>query len=349
MALVMERLVLDNAVGPGCKNTKADVLRLQFALNTIAPAWGGPESPLPFDGKYDKRVSVALQRLQVHCFSKSRKASGKIEPNDKTHGKINQVLAGAVDLVAVTSHGGRAVEIGANAFATEIRFNGLSQLVAKVQEALEAKPADPSFSSTAQQKKLAHLTISSHGSPGYMQLSNSTVEEDLILAQYQFDDVVNYGPEELAYGQATRLGSLKGKFVRWGLVTLSACRVAGPRNEIDKKTKKKLYSIDGRNFLKAISQALGNIAVQGGTLKQNDADFGMEGPCYRCDAHCCTLVTPQTSNFFGPDFSVTDEFGAHHLEDTLAENTLAAVANLPTQHPEKQGLLKKLFNRKRKS
>lgn len=338
MPLVMERLVLDDAVGMGCKNARADVLRVQFALNTISPLWGGPTAELPFDGIYEKRIGAALQSFQLHCFSKARKPTGKIAPSDPTHGKINQVLAGGVDIVAVTSHGGKAVEKGADAFTTEIRFDGLTDLVTKVTAALGKDPG----------KKIAHLSISSHGASGYMALSSTSAAEDLCLAQVQNQDMTNYRPDQLAYDQEAILGRLKGKFMRSGVVTLSACHVSDKRIKIDKTTKKELYNVDGRNFLKAVSRALGNVAVQGGTEKQFDSDYGMEGPCYRCDSHFCTIITPKVTTFFGPEFSFLDEFGQHALDDALAEDTLAAVANLPMEHPDKQGLLKKLFRRGRR-
>ena len=270
----------------------------------------------------------------------AKKASGKIEPGDATHGKINQVLAGAVDLVAITSHGGKAIENGAKAFNTEIRFDGLGDLVSKVVANLEIPPYPP--------KKIGYLHISSHGTTGYMSFSSARdLKEDLILAQYAHDDVVKYGPTELAYQQDLKLAPLRLKFVRWAVVTLSACEVAGVKTLYDQKTKAELYKLDGRNFLKAVSKALGNIAVQGGASEQNDIDYGMEGSCYRCDSHACAFITEKTANFFGPNFSITDEFGQHYLDDTLAEDTLAAIENLPLQHPEKQGLLRKLFKRRR--
>ncbi len=347
MALTMERLVLDFSVGPNCNNTRMDILRVQFALNSIAPAWGGPKKALPFDGKYDKRVSEALKGFQIHCFSRVRKATGKIEPNDPTHRKINQVLSGSVDLVAITSHGGSAIEKGAKAFDTEIRFDGITDLVAKVKAALQDKAADPSFRDAAMPKKIANLSVSSHGAPGFMSLSSSSRREDLILAQYEYDDVVNYRPDELLDYQEKQLSLLRGCFVREGLVTLSACSVAAPKNIVNKK-KSIDYRIDGQNFLKATSRALGNIAVQAGTAKQYDAVFGMEGPCYRCDSHCCILVSPKQPNFFGPDFLISDEFGNHYADDVLAEESLAAVSSLPVHHPEKLRLMQRLFNRKRK-
>jgi len=352
MALIMERLVLDHAVGQGCKNTRADVLRLQFALNSMASSWGGPITPLPFDGRYDKRLMTAIQGFQVHCFSNVKKASGKIEPGDRTHGKINQVLAGAVDIVAVTIHGGSAVEIGAKAFGTAIRFDGLIDLVSRVTKALAHKPSDPSFGWKL--KKLGNLSISSHGAPGHMRLTgakitNETVGNNLALAQLWFKDMVNFAPDELLAEQTEQLAFLRGQFVRGGLVTLSACRVAAPLHAEDKTTKKLLVDIDGRNLLKAISKALGNVPVQGVSLRQNDVDFGMEGPCWRCDSHVCMQVSPSSTSFFGPDFSVTDEFGQHYLEDVAAEEAaLAAVEHVPPSHPDKQRLLNKLFNRKRK-
>jgi hypothetical protein len=351
MTLIMERLVLDHAVGQGCKNTRADVLRLQFALNSMASSWGGPKAPLPFDGRCDTRLITAIQCFQVHCFSNAKKASGKIEPGDRTHGKINQVLGGAVDVVAVTSHGGSAIEIGAKAFGTEIRFDGLIDLVSQVTKALAHKPVDSSFGWKL--KKLGNLTVSSHGAPGYMRLtgakvSDTTVGNNLVLAQLWFDDMVNFQPDELLGEQTEQLAFLKGQFVRGGLLTLSACRVAAPLREVDKKTKKVKFDIDGRNFLKGISKAIGNVAVQGGSLRQNDVDFGMEGPCWRCDSHACVQITPQSTSFFGPDFSVADEFGHHYLEDVATEEAaLAAVEHAPPLHPDKQRLLKKLFNRKR--
>ena len=360
MALIMERLVLDHPVGQGCKNTRGDVLRLQFALNSLATSWGGPKEALPFDGRFDKRLVTALQGFQTHCFSNKKKASGKIEPGDRTHGKFNQVLSGAVDIVAVTFHGGNPVEIGAKAFGTEVRFDGLAELVTKVKTVLTAQPVDSNFSSVAhsvgglKQKKIGNLTISSHGAPGFMRLtaaklSKDSIDNNLILAQLWTDDRVKYQAHDLLPAQATQLGTLNGHFVRDGLITLSACRIAASLGPED--SKKMLFEIDGRNFLKGISKAVGNVAVQGGSLKQNDVDFGMEGPCWRCDSHACVQVTPQSSSFFGPDFSVKDEFGKHYLEDVAEaeeEAALAAAENEHPSHPNKRRLLERLFNRKRR-
>ncbi|MBM4076653.1 MAG: hypothetical protein FJ267_13570 [Planctomycetes bacterium] len=118
--------------------------------------------------------------------------------------------------------------------------------------------------------------------------------------------------------------------------------------------------IDGENFLKAISKALGNVAVQGGTDKQF-SDPGMEGLCVRCDAHVCRVMSRTAENFWGADFREGDEFWEHHefdqmteeIDRALFEKTLAvadARSNLMMTPTEKRHILRNIlqkFSRKK--
>lgn len=62
-------LTITSSVGEGCSNLKADVVKIQKALNSIPPVSGGPFPNLVVDGICGSKTKGAIAAFQRHQFS----------------------------------------------------------------------------------------------------------------------------------------------------------------------------------------------------------------------------------------------------------------------------------------
>jgi hypothetical protein len=80
-------------VGIGGSNQPPDVIKIQDALNRIAPADGGAAPPLATDGACGPKTKNAIQQFQLKQFGWSG-ADGKINPGGQTITRMNEILGG---------------------------------------------------------------------------------------------------------------------------------------------------------------------------------------------------------------------------------------------------------------
>ncbi|HMP58356.1 MAG TPA: hypothetical protein PKD86_03280 [Gemmatales bacterium] len=81
---------LAESVGKWGKNKPVDVMTVQVHLNRVPSEWGGPKPSLDPDSKVGPLTIGAIARFQKHHFGWS---DGRIDPGQKTHRKLEEVVA----------------------------------------------------------------------------------------------------------------------------------------------------------------------------------------------------------------------------------------------------------------
>jgi hypothetical protein len=121
--------------------------------------------------------------------------------------------------------------------------------------------------------KIENLFIAGHGCSGYQSIGAERDYDDTGSVSLQYDDTTG----QLRGAAGSQLAKLAPLFSRSAIVTLGGCQVASDP--------------DGPDLLRAVSQALGGIYVQGGKDTQRPLLPGMEGPILRCNPNACTIVS----------------------------------------------------------
>jgi hypothetical protein len=291
---VCHELELTGSVGKGGKNRTADVELIQEALNEIAPTWGGPEAKLSVTGKCDSQTTKAIKRIQQWHFGKG---DGRIDPKKGTHRKIVQILDGFVDIFIAQQPSDATDEASASInkyWISEMQTISVKDMVDQIARALRSDPG----------KKIKYMVIIGHGAPGLQRVGPGPRDgkHHLVLQeQVDFTAPAKGQEQKLAGGAETELRRLSGGFHPNAVITLGGCTVAGTSNE-------SWGVVDGKNLLKGVSKALGNVYVQAGDTFQYDKQSGIEGTCIRARGDSCWVVTG--TGFWGPgddaEFSAAD-------------------------------------------
>jgi len=87
---VIVAIQIGSSVGSGCANNKADVTKIQIALNTFPVGWGGPSPKLPVNGTSSAALIAAIENLQSWQYGWK---DGKISPGGVTLQRINSMIA----------------------------------------------------------------------------------------------------------------------------------------------------------------------------------------------------------------------------------------------------------------
>jgi hypothetical protein len=287
-------LRLTNSVGRGGANLRDDVIRTFKAFFHLHPLWGGVDPERwDIEEKCTPRLIKAIEKFQRWNFG-GKKASGLIKQNSATHAKITQILLGAIDIVAASAGGGvlqsaRAMTEG------ELVVSSVENMVTQVLDRLHAG---------YHPKKIMSLVLVGHGIPGSITLGPKKIWG---LTTITLENVIADTPDPAnrhkLHGQAEQeLIRLRGHFHSNAVITLASCRAATEFTyDINQRTKKAIADrpIDGKDFLKAISKAVGNVWVQGGDEKQRVSTLGMDGNCIRCNSGACYVVVGPGDGWWG--------------------------------------------------
>jgi len=293
-------LPLDDSVGTGWTNYMLDVGRLQHALNHIDPSWGGPAKPLEVNGEWDKRMVKTMLNFKKHYYGNAgaEYLNDYVFPGDDTVKKIEQILGGAVDVVVMQKSGDEAMRNIRAYWAGEIEAVSISQMVAAIKDKL----SKDMFGA----KKIKYLFIIGHAAPGHQAVGSGKKQfgyNTLTLANLVSETYSEGNRLKLAGDGQTEsdLAPLAKFFVPGAVVTLGGCRVSKLHDYTADELKKRGFTaptartIDGRDLLKAVSLALGNVWVQGGDATQEIIDTtGVDGQCWRCNSSSCVLCDAST-------------------------------------------------------
>lgn len=85
---------LRGSVGRNGRNLREDVVQIQDALNRVGPSTGGPLVPLVVDGFVGPKTIRAIEDFQKFQFP-SKTADGRVDPGQRTVGRLNEILATA--------------------------------------------------------------------------------------------------------------------------------------------------------------------------------------------------------------------------------------------------------------
>jgi hypothetical protein len=289
----MRSLKLEKTVGRGGANLRDDVVRLSKAFWEIDPVWGGPDwRRWDVFEKCNPAVIRAIEKFQRWNFG-TKLATGKVERGWETHEKINQILGGAVDIVAVAAGANSVLKMARDMTDGELVVASVQDMVSKVLDRLSQDPG----------KKILSLVLVGHGAPGTMTVGakKSWGVTTITLANLLAD---NPNPKDRLklYGTVEQeLARLRAHFQPDAVVTMAGCRLAAQwvydQNPMTKKPGTR--TIDGKDLLKAVSRALGNVWVQAGDEKQRVSTRGMDGNCIRCNSGTCVSCLGESNAWWG--------------------------------------------------
>ena len=95
-------LQLTGSVGTGGRNVPADVKLVQFALNLLSAASGGPLQPLALDGVCGQFTIASITRFQ-HMHFRGLVGDGRIDPGRRTATRLNHLIGGTPPAITSTS------------------------------------------------------------------------------------------------------------------------------------------------------------------------------------------------------------------------------------------------------
>jgi hypothetical protein len=313
-------LDLKKPVGPGLRppigNLPDDVMAVQQSLNAIHPIWGGPEDELDEDGDWDEYTFAAIRRFQTRNYLRS---TGRAD--DATVWRMFQVTDGRVHIVVIDgNHASDQVNTflkdARHAGEGNIKVMGVADMVSKVLFRLRKGTARSGAPKTAQIQSLA---LVGHGHPGMQNLGCGRILDTTGMASLALRSIFTKDQNSLTAGDSKLLGDaeaslaqLRGFFAHSAVVTLGGCNIPNQRTyrrkfdsdgnviDLDDPRSNDRIEVDGKELLKAISTALGNVYVQAGNATQFAVVRGMEGSCIRCDNTSCWVVKADSDTAFGP-------------------------------------------------
>jgi hypothetical protein len=300
-------------VGVGVANRSDDVQLIHDALNQIHFMWGGTQNHTLPGNHCTNDTIKAIKRFQKRNFGWQ---DGVISPGKDTIQKLNQVLDGLVDIVAIEAEGTPDNGFDADArnlWDGELQVRSVGDLV---QQVLTMLSLDPSG------KLIKTLTIVGHGSPGSqsvgagMDWDNGFPSQSLTLARIMEDNPAANDDDETPalWGSAAQeWPRLATSFAPGGLVILGGCKVAvedsGDEYQASQITGNGgPRKVNGRKLLMLLSSLLGgSVFIEGGVVDQFSAKRGMEGPCIRCNAAGCVVGHTGGRYQWGPVDDFTPE------------------------------------------
>ena len=95
-------LQLTGPVGNGGRNVPADVTLVQFALNLVSAASGGPSRPLSLDGICGPLTVAAINRFQRMHF-RGVVGDGRIDPGKRTATRLSHLIGGTPPAITSAS------------------------------------------------------------------------------------------------------------------------------------------------------------------------------------------------------------------------------------------------------
>lgn len=263
------------------------VQRIQIALNQLGFT-GADGKLLEEDGKYGANTVHAVRLFQKTVFTDPREYDGRIGP--KTIDKLDDALAQQRRRPLMEPEPDLVFSFFVvDKNASDINQLDLPKILAKsgfhlhvLQVGSLADMVDHILARLQVGGTIGALTLTGHGRSGAQAVGGGKViTADTVLALNAA--VLSAGgnpaaPNELAFGAAAKLGRLRGRFEPQARVRLLGCHVGAHPH--------------GPQFLKKVSEALGNISVQAGSAEQNQP-CDINGPKITCNSTFCFEQAPE--------------------------------------------------------